>query len=74
MQKRVSEKDTPISNGEQSNEKTYSVKLTVSESTKKLICNECKEEFIKHHPELKGMKITENLIVRQIAEHYIRSP
>ena len=74
MTKKVSSKDAPITNGETSNEKTYSVKLTVSESTKKLINEDCKEEFIKHHPELKGMKITENFIVRQIADFYLKEP
>ena len=74
MPKGVSGKDAPITNGEESNAKTYSVKLTVSESTKKLILDECKEEFLKHHPEIKGMKITENFIVRQIADFYLSEP
>lgn len=74
MQKRVSSKDNPIVNGEESNEKTYSVKLTVSKSTKELIIEDCKEEFLKHHPELEGMKITENFIIRQIADFYLKEP
>ena len=74
MQKKVSNKDAPIVNGEEPNEKTYSVKLTVSESTKKLVNTECREEFLKHHPEIKGMKITENFIVRQIADFYLKEP
>ena len=74
MPQQVNGKDAPISNGEESTEKSYSFKLTVSESTKKLIMEECKKEFCLHHPELKGMKITENFIVRQIAEFYLKEP
>lgn len=74
MSKRVSGKDAPIQNGEEPHEKTYSVKLTVSESTKKLITEDCKNEFLKHHPELQGMKITENFIIRQLADFYLKEP
>lgn len=67
-----SKKDSPIENGIP--EKCYKVRLTVSKNTKNLIMNECKGEFLKHHPEIKGMKITENFIVRQIAEFYLKEP
>lgn len=68
-----SSKAEPINNIDNSESK-YSSRLTVSDSTKNLICNRCKTEFLTHHPEFVGMKITENFIVRQIAEHYLRSP
>lgn len=74
MPKQVSSKDSPITNGEESHGKSYSVKLTVSESTKSMVVEECKKEFLTHHPEIKGMKITENFIVRQLAEFYLKSP
>lgn len=72
MEKKGTKKEVPITNGNDPSEKSYSAKLTVSKSTKELIVNSCKKEFLNHHPELEGMKITENLIVRQIAEFYLR--
>lgn len=69
--KGISAKDEPINNHKES---AHSVKITVSEDTKNLLLNGCKEEFLTHHPELKGMKLTENFLVRQIFEHYLRSP
>lgn len=75
MPKKVSNKDEPIDNGnESSSEKLYSVKLTVSPSTKKIVTEDCIQEFLSHHPELKGMKITENFIVRQLAQFYLKEP
>ena len=68
-----SPKAEPINNIDNTESK-YSSRLTVSDSTKNLICNGCRKEFLIHHPEFEGMKLTENFIVRQIAEHYLRSP
>ena len=65
-------KDQPIHNNY--SEKSARVKLTVSQSTKDLIIKDCKEEFLKHHPEFDGMKITENFIARQIADFYLKEP
>ena len=50
------------------------VKLTISPETKKLLMDNCVKEFFIHHPELKGMNITEEFIERQIIEHYLRTP
>ena len=33
----------------------------------------CKEEFIKHHPDLKYYKITDDKIILHIAEYYLES-
>lgn len=66
-----SSKDEPITT-HQSN--TCRVKLTISSETKEKLMNECVKEFLIHHPELKGMKITEEFIARQVIEHYLRAP
>ena len=50
------------------------VKLTVSPETKEKLMNDCVKEFLIHHPELKGMNITEEFIEIQIIEHYLRAP
>ena len=65
-------KDELAENNGTSNNKCY-VKLTVSPETKKMLLS-CIPDFLEHHPEMKGMKITENLIVMQIADHYKKSP
>ncbi len=58
-------------NNEEVNERKYSTRLACSESTKKLIMEECAEEFLAHHPELRGINITQNMMLRQIAEYYL---
>jgi len=47
--------------------------LLVDYETFDLVINECKQEFLENHSEFIGMKITQNFIVRKIAEHYMRS-
>lgn len=54
------------------NEKKYTEKLSCSKSTKELILNECIKEFLAHHPEMKGANVTHNMILRQIAEFYLK--
>lgn len=58
-------------NNEEPHERKYSTRLSCSESTKKLIIDDCVEEFIAHHPELRGINVTHNMILRQIAEYYL---
>ena len=48
--------------------------LTCSESTRELIVEDCIKEYLSHHPEMEGAKISQNHILKQIAEHYLRSP
>ncbi len=48
------------------------VHLTCSQETKDLILNECAEEFIKHHPELNGMKVSQGFILKKITEFYLK--
>jgi len=38
-----------------------------------LVIKDCKEEFLKHHPDFEGMKLTHNFMIRKLAEHYLRS-
>ena len=59
-------------NKEAINEKKYSEKLSCSASTKNLIIEKCVCEFLEHHPELRGIKVTQNMILRQIAEFYLK--
>lgn len=66
-----SSKDAPVV---KSNGNKCRVKLTVSLETKSLLMHECVKEFMEHHPELKGMNMTEEFITRQIIEHYLNSP
>lgn len=65
-------KDNPISN-DASQKHLNNVHLSVHPDTKKAVMN-CIPEFLEHHPELRGMKITENFIVKQIADFYRANP
>lgn len=59
-------------NHEELNERKYSTRLACSESTKKLIMEDCIQDFLSHHPELSGINVTQNMILRQIAEYYLK--
>ena len=45
--------------------------LAVSQETYDLITQECIEEFKRHHPHLKVMRVTQEMISRRIADHYL---
>ncbi len=53
------------------NSRLYIDKLSCSKATKKLIMKDCVKEFLKHHPELHGLKITQNMMLTQIAKFYL---
>ena len=48
------------------------VPIKIKESDKDRIFKECKTEFLKNHPELKGMRITYNFMITQIIEWYLK--
>ena len=39
--------------------------------TKKKIMEDCKQQFLKSHPEFEGMKITENFILTKLYKYYL---
>lgn len=41
--------------------------------TQELI-EQCKEEYLKHHPEMKQIPLSKDKIIFEIASHYLRSP
>jgi len=47
--------------------------LLVDYETFDLVMKDCIVEFLEHHPEFSGMKITQNFIVKKIANHYLIS-
>lgn len=46
--------------------------LSVRPDTKTLVMKNCIEEFLKYNPKFKGMHITEEFIIRRMAEHYMQ--
>ena len=46
--------------------------LLVDYETYDLVIKECISEFLEYHPNFSGMKITQNFIIRKIAEHYLK--
>lgn len=54
-------------------EKGYKKRLNVSEKTFDKVTNHCVKEFLKHHPEMRGLNITHNLIVNQLADFYLKN-
>jgi len=49
----------------------YKCHLVCSPETKKLIMEDCVEEFLEHHPEFEGMNITHNFILKKIGDFYL---
>ncbi len=48
--------------------------LVCNQDVYKLITSECIKEYLEHHPEMLGSKISQNHILKQIATHYLKSP
>lgn len=48
-------------------------KICCSKEVFDKIMSECKEEFLKHHPEFKGINITQNFMLTKIAEFYLKN-
>lgn len=46
-------------------------KLSVTEDVNRMVNKDCRAEFLKHHPELSQMRISENKIVYEIAKYYL---
>jgi len=54
-------------------QKGYTKKLCCSEEVFNSITVECVREFKKHHPELDGINITQNMILGQLRTFYLNS-
>lgn len=52
-------------------EKLYTDMISCSTSDKILLMNECKNLFLKYHPELKGMRITQGFMLKKVIEFYL---
>ncbi len=63
-----------LNNSQEVNGKHYRIHLTCSQKTADMITTDCIREFIAHHPEFEGMKISQGFILKKIAEHYLQSP
>lgn len=52
--------------------RNYSARLCCSRETKKMLLNECVQEFLSHHKDLEGMYITHDFILRKLIEYYLK--
>lgn len=48
--------------------------LVCNDEVFKLITVQCVREYLNHHPEMEGAKLSQNHILKQIATHYITAP
>ncbi len=53
------------------NKKLYVEQLNCSKETKELIMNDCVKAFLEENPKLRGIKVTQNLILNRIANFYL---
>lgn len=49
----------------------FSERLACTKETKDLIMNDCVKEFIKNNPELDGVYVTHEMILKRIAKYYL---
>lgn len=54
-------------------ETNYSERLCCSPEVKKRIMIKCKQEFLKHHPEMIGLNLTENFMLDKISVYYMEN-
>ena len=66
--------NSTLNNSDEVNGKHYKIHLTCSKKTADMIIQDCVREFVEHHPEFEGMKISQGFILKKIAEHYLDSP
>jgi hypothetical protein len=45
--------------------------LACSRETKRLIVEDCVQEFLRYNPDFVGMKVTHELILRRLALYYL---
>lgn len=45
--------------------------IKVQNIDKKRMMNECKELFLAHHPEMKGMKISQSFMFKKLVDYYL---
>ena len=48
--------------------------LVCNDEVFNLITHDCIREYLKHHPEMEGAKISHNHILKQISTHYLIAP
>lgn len=46
-------------------------RLVCSSETKILILNDCKEEYLRHHPEMRKVPISQEKILYEVARYYL---
>ena len=47
-------------------------RLVVRDETKTLLMGECKTEFLKHRPHLREINITQDMVLKEICQFYLR--
>lgn len=52
-------------------DKLYTAQLNCSPQDKRRLMEECKVEFIRHHPELEGQPLSQGFILRRVIEYYL---
>lgn len=53
------------------NEKSYRSHLLCSKEIKMMIMKQCVDEFLRHHPEMVGIKISQGFMLRRLALYYL---
>ena len=47
-------------------------KISISVDNDSLIIKEVKNEFLKYHPEMKGLRLSRNFLIGKMIEHYTK--
>lgn len=48
------------------------VRLSVTQETKDLIVNQCRKEFLKNYPNMRGVFLSEDFLVDRVGKYYLK--
>lgn len=54
-------------------EKGYTEFIRVPKSSKEKLRNECRELFLKYHPEFRGFRISDGFMFKKVIDFYIET-
>jgi hypothetical protein len=49
----------------------YTERMSCSKETKDRILNDCKREYLKNHPEMRGIPLSQGFLLDKISRYYL---
>ncbi|MCX6709793.1 MAG: hypothetical protein NTV63_02445 [Candidatus Woesearchaeota archaeon] len=55
----------------ESSEKLYNDRISCSSKDKKRLISDCQKIYLKHHPEMSGIRLTQGFMLKKIIDYYL---